>query len=100
MSKGSTATTSTGPASYVAPDYQNLANAGSSLYGSGMPADQALQTQGLSALQSATSSNPIGAGAQGYFNNLESGALLNPATNPSLQGMAQRCRYRRTGRWA
>ena len=89
MSKGSTATTSTGPASYLAPDYQNLANAGSSLYGSGMPADQALQTQGLSALQSATSSNPIGAGAQGYFNNLESGALLNPASNPSLQGMAQ-----------
>ena len=89
MSKGSTATTSTGPASYLASDYQNLANAGSSLYGSGMPTDQALQTQGLSTLKNATSSNPIGAAGQGYFNTLESGSLLNPATNPSLQGMAQ-----------
>ena len=89
MSKGSTATTTTGPPSYLTADYKNLANAGTSLYGSGMPTDQALQTQGLSTLQNATSSNPIGAAGQGYFNTLESGSLLNPATNPSLQGMAQ-----------
>ncbi len=89
MSKGSTATTSTGPAPYLTSDYQNLANAGTGIYGSGYSADQALQNQGLSQLQSATASNPIGSSAQGYFNTLESGSLLNPATNPSLQGMAQ-----------
>lgn len=89
MSKGSTATTSTGPASYLSGDYQNLAKAGTSLYSGGYSADQALQQQGLSSLQSATASNPIGASGQGYFNTLESGSLLNPATNPSLQGMAQ-----------
>jgi len=89
MSKGSTATTSTGPASYLTGDYKNLASTGSSIYGSGTSADQALQSQGLSSLKSATASNPIGSSAQGYFNNLESGSLLNPATNPSLQGMAQ-----------
>ncbi|MDE1988916.1 MAG: hypothetical protein KGI82_00475 [Betaproteobacteria bacterium] len=89
MSKGSTATTSTGPAPYLTSDYQNLANAGTGIYGSGYSADQALQNQGLSQLQAATASNPIGSSAQGYFNTLESGSLLNPATNPSLQGMAQ-----------
>lgn len=89
MSKGGTATTTTGPASYLASDYQNLANAGTGLYGSGYSADQALQNSGLSQLESATSANPVGANAQGYFNTLESGSLLNPATNPSLQGMAQ-----------
>lgn len=89
MSKGSTATTSTGPATYLTSDYQNLANAGTSIYGSGYIADQALQNSGLSQLQAATSSNPVGANAQGYFNTLESGSLLNPAMNPSLQGMAQ-----------
>ena len=89
MSKGSTATTSTGPAPYLTSDYQNLANAGTGIYGSGYGADQALQNQGLSQLQSATASNPIGSSAQGYFNTLESGSLLNPATNPALQGMAQ-----------
>ena len=89
MPKGSTATTSTGPAPYLTSDYQNLANAGTGIYGSGYSADQALQNQGLSQLQSATASNPIGSSAQGYFNTLESGSLLNPATNPALQGMAQ-----------
>ena len=89
MSKGSTATTTTGPATYLTQDYQNLANAGTGLYGSGYTADQALQNSGLSQLQAATSTNPVGANAQGYFNTLESGSLLNPATNPSLQGMAQ-----------
>ncbi len=89
MSKGSTATTSTGPATYLTGDYQNLAGAGTSLYGAGYPTDQALQNQGLSSLQQATASNPIGASGQNYFNTLESGSLLNPATNPSLQGMAQ-----------
>ena len=89
MSKGSTATTSTGPAPYLTGDYKNLASAGTGIYGSGYGADQALQNQGLSQLQAATASNPIGSSAQGYFGNLESGSLLNPATNPSLQGMAQ-----------
>jgi hypothetical protein len=89
MSKGSTATTSTGPASYLTSDYQNLANAGTSLYGAGYPTDTALQNQGLASLQQATASNPIGASGQNYYNTLESGSLLNPATNPSLQGMAQ-----------
>ena len=89
MSKGSTATTTTGPPSYLTSDYQNLAGKGSSIYGSGTSADQSLETQGLTQLQSATASNPIGAAGQGYYGNLESGSLLNPATNPSLQGMVQ-----------
>ena len=89
MSKGSTATTTTGPPSYLTSDYKNLANAGTGIYGSGYGVDQALQNQGLSQLQAATASNPIGTAGQGYYGNLESGSLLNPATNPSLQGMVQ-----------
>lgn len=89
MSKGSTATTTTGPASYLSTDYQNLANEGTSLYTGSYPTDSALQSSGLSGLQAATSSNPIGTAGQGYYNELESGSLLNPATNSSLQGMAQ-----------
>ena len=89
MSKGSTATTSTGPATYLGTDYQNLAGAGTQLYGSGYGTDQALQNQGLSQLQSATASNPYAAPSANYYGALESGSLLNPATNPNLQGMAQ-----------
>lgn len=89
MSKGSTATTTTGPASYLTGDYQNLANEGTSLYSGGYPTDSALQSSGLSALQSATSSNPIGDAGQNYYGALESGSLLNPATNPNLSNMAE-----------
>jgi hypothetical protein len=89
MSKGSTATTTTGPATYLNNDYQNLANEGTSLYSGGYPTDTALQNSGLSSIQNATGSNPIGTTGQGYFNTLESGSLLNPATNPNLQSMAQ-----------
>lgn len=89
MSKGGTATTSTGPANYLATDYQNLANEGTSLYSGGYPTDSSLQQSGLSALQNATGANPIGTAGQNYYNQLESGSLLNPAANPSLQNMAQ-----------
>jgi hypothetical protein len=89
MSKGGTATTTTGPPAALTTDYNNLENQGTSLYSSGYPTDTALQNSGLSALQSATGSNSIGTAGQGYYNELENGSLLNPATNSSLQGLAQ-----------
>lgn len=99
MSKGSTATTSTGPASYLGQDYGNLANAATNLYSTTAPAYypgnqvapfSPLQEEGFGSIQNAaTAPNTIGQSGQGYFNALESGSLLNPATNPSLEGMAQ-----------
>lgn len=99
MSKGSTATTTTGPPSYLTQDYQNLADTATNLYsnyapqyypGNQVAPFSPLQEQGFGDIQSAASQpNSIGQSGQGYFNALESGSLLNAATNPSLQGMAQ-----------
>ncbi len=101
MSKGSqgSATTTSGPPAYLQPYYSNLASAGSNLYQNNAPlyypGNQVapfspLQEQGFGQIQGAASQpNTIGQTGQGYFNALESGSLLNPATNPSLQGMAQ-----------
>ncbi|MDE2470381.1 MAG: hypothetical protein KGL35_16960 [Bradyrhizobium sp.] len=89
MSKGGTATTSTGPASYLSSDYQGLANEASGLYGGITPQLPGFLNSGLASIQNATASNPIGSAAQNYYTNLENGSLLNPATNPNLQNMAQ-----------
>lgn len=101
MSKGSqgSATTTSGPPAYLQPYYSNLAAAGSNLYqnhaplyypGNQVAPFSPLQEQGFGQIQGAASQpNTIGQTGQGYFNALESGSLLNPATNPSLQGMAQ-----------
>jgi hypothetical protein len=99
MSKGSTATTTTGPASYLTSDYENLVNQGANLYANNppqyYPGNQVapfspLQEQGFGDIQSAASApNSLGSSADSYFNSLENGSLLNPATNPSLQGMTQ-----------
>lgn len=101
MSKGSqgSATTTSGPPAYLQPYYSNLASAGANLYQNNAPlyypGNQVapfspLQEQGFGQIQgTASQPNTIGQTGQGYFNALESGSLLNPATNPSLQGMAQ-----------
>ena len=99
MSKGSQATTTSGPASYLGQDYGNLANAATNLYSTTAPmyypGNQVapfspLQEQGFAQIQNAANQpNTLGQTGQGYFNNLESGSLLNPATNPNLQNMAQ-----------
>ncbi len=102
MSKGSTpsqTTTTTSPPAYTLPYYKNDASSGANLYENNAPlyypGNQVapfspLQEQGFSQIQGAASQpNTIGQTGQGYFNNLESGSLLNPATNPALQGVAQ-----------
>ncbi len=101
MSKGSSgsATTTSGPPAYLQPYYQQLASTGANMYQNNAPlyypGNQVapfspLQEQGLGQIQSTASQpNTVGQTGQGYFNALESGSLLNPATNPSLQGMAQ-----------
>lgn len=89
MSLSGTATTSTGPASYLSGDYQGLANEASNLYGGITPQLPGFLNSGLASIQNAASSNPIGSSAQNYYSELENGSLLNPATNPNLQGMAQ-----------
>lgn len=99
MSKGSGATTTTGPASYLTQDYQNLVSQGADLYANNppmyYPGNQVapfspLQEQGFGDIQSAASApNSIGQSSSNYYNSLENGQYLDPATNPSLQGMAQ-----------
>lgn len=101
MSKGSSgsATTTSGPPAYLQPYYTQLAKAGSNLYANNAPlyypGNQVapfspLQNQGFGQIQNqASQPNSIGQTGTGYFNALESGSLLNPATNPALQGMAQ-----------
>ena len=102
MSKGSSqgsATTTSGPPAYLQPYYQQLASTAGNLYANNAPlyypGNQVapfspLQEQGFSQIQGqASQPNSIGQTGTGYFNALESGSLLNPATNPALQGMAQ-----------
>lgn len=99
MSKGGTATTTNGPASYLGQDYQSLANTATNLYshyapeyypGNQVAPFSPLQEQGFGQIQGiANGPNNIGSAGQDYFTNLESGNLLNPATNPALQGMAE-----------
>ena len=102
MSKGSSqgsATTTSGPPAYLQPYYQQLASTAGNLYANNAPlyypGNQVapfspLQEQGFSQVQGqASQPNTIGQTGTGYFNALESGSLLDPATNPALQGMAQ-----------
>ncbi len=101
MSKGSqgSATTTSGPPAYLQPYYQQVAGAGSNLYQNNAPlyypGNQVapfspLQEQGFGQIQGAANApNTIGQSGQNYFNTLENGSLLNPATNPALQGMTQ-----------
>lgn len=89
MSTRGTATTTTGPASYLSSDYQGLANEAGSLYGGITSQLPGFLNSGLASIRNATASNPIGAAGQGYYTNLENGSMLNPATNPALQNMAQ-----------
>lgn len=88
--KGSTATTTTGPATYLGQDYQNLAGEASNLYGGATSQFPSFLSGGLSDIKGAApSAQSLGATGGNYFNTLESGSLLNPATNPSLQGVAK-----------
>ena len=98
--KGQQSTTSTtGPPAYLQPYYESLAKAGSGKYtGQGpnyYPGVQVapfspLQEQGFSQIQNTAipAAQQVANSGAGMYNALESGSLLNPATNPALQGMA------------
>ena len=99
-SKGGTTTSTTGPPSYLQPYYEQLAKAGQTLYsGAGpqyYPGVQVapfspLQEQGFSQLQDTAvpAMQGVANTTAGQYNTLESGAYLNPETNPALQQMVQ-----------
>ena len=93
---GQSTTTSQVP-SYAQPYVQNALNQSSQLYQAGgpqyFPGNQVapfspLQEQGFSQIQNtATGPQNLTNAANQNFTNLESGSYLNPASNPSLQGV-------------
>ena len=102
-SKGSSpagnTTTTSGPPSWAQPYFSGGMQSASNLYGTPMspayyPGQQVapfspLQEQGLQQTQqTAESPNQYNQSAGNYFNTLESGQMLNPASNPALQGLA------------
>lgn len=98
MSGGGTNTVSTSVPSEFVPYYQEALGLGNNLLGSGGPQYypgqtvaplNPLQEQGLNSVQSTASAPNASQGAQSANEFETSGALLNPASNPYLQGTYQ-----------